>query len=268
MNNKTIGLLLTTFAGWCSSAFSEDRFDSLQVGSEVYSNVTVTTVTATDVYFNHAQGMGNAKLKNLATELQKRFNFDPAKSSTVEQAQAEATKLFLQQAATNRPPPPQAIEDKEEIAAPELDHNGELVAAKLFAASFRGQRPPPILVDQWLTPAPDVAGKFVLVDFWATWARPCREAIPHLNELQAKFKDKLVVIGLSNEEVEDMKKMTTPKMNYYVGTDPQARSLNAVQVRGIPHALLMDPEGIVRYEGQPTFLDAKYLEDLMDKYSK
>ncbi|MBC8096905.1 MAG: TlpA family protein disulfide reductase [Akkermansiaceae bacterium] len=268
MNNKTIGLLLTTFAGWCPSAFSEDRFDSLRVGGEVYSNVTVTTVTATDIYFSHAKGMGNAKLKNLATELQKRFHFDPAKSSAVEKAQTEATKLFLQHAATNRPPPPQAIEDKEDVAAPELDENGELVATKLFAASFRGQRPPQFIVEEWFTPAPDVTGKFVLVEFWATWARPCRESIPHLNELQSKFKDKLVVIGLSNETLEDIKKLTTPKMNYYVGTDTQARSLSAVQVRGIPHALLMDPEGIVRYEGQPTFLDAKYLETLMAKYSK
>ena len=37
----------------------------------------------------------------------------------------------------------------------------------------------------------------VLVDFGATWCGPCRQSIPHLNALQAKFKDRLVVIGLS-----------------------------------------------------------------------
>ena len=52
-------------------------------------------------------------------------------------------------------------------------------------------------VEKWLTDAPDLNGKFVLVDMWATWCGPCRRSIPHLNELYAKFKDRLVVIGLS-----------------------------------------------------------------------
>jgi len=41
-------------------------------------------------------------------------------------------------------------------------------------------------------------GKAYLVEFWATWCPPCRESIPHLNELHKQFKDKgLIVIGTS-----------------------------------------------------------------------
>jgi hypothetical protein len=41
-----------------------------------------------------------------------------------------------------------------------------------------------------------------------------------------------------------------------------------VEVQGIPHAMLMDPEGIVRFEGQPVYLQEQGLERLIAKYSK
>lgn len=260
-------LLAALGAGLVQSVSATDKLPILQVGSEVYSNVTITTVTATDLYFSHAKGMGNAKLKNLTSELQARFKYDAVRGSTVEKAQTEATAIYLREAATNRMAPLKAQVDSEEVDAPTLDENGELVATTLYATSFRGQRPPTILVDVWLTPPPDVTNKFVLVDFWTTWAAPARGAIPHLNELQARFKEKLVVIGLSNEPVEEMKKMATPKVSYYVGTDTQARTMSAFQLQAIPHSVLIDPAGIVRYEGHSKYLDAANLKALIAKYS-
>ncbi|HUR10162.1 MAG TPA: thioredoxin domain-containing protein [Flavitalea sp.] len=35
-------------------------------------------------------------------------------------------------------------------------------------------------------------GKFKVLEFWATWCRPCLRAVPHLNKLQAKFKDSIL----------------------------------------------------------------------------
>lgn len=268
MKYKLFGLLALAVGGWLQAALADEHLTELRVGPDTYTNVTVTTVTLTDIYFTHAQGMGNAKLKHLSAELQKHFKYDPVKSSSVEKAQAEATAIYLRQAATNRSVTAKAQEDREEVEAPSVDANGDLVAAKLYAISFRGQRPPTILIDEWLTPPPDVTNKFVLVDFWATWAAPAREAIPHLNELQAQFKDKLVIIGLSNEPVEEMKKMATPKVFYYVGTDPEARTLSAFQLRALPYSVLIDPAGIVRYEGHSKHLDAASLEKLITKYSQ
>jgi len=44
-------------------------------------------------------------------------------------------------------------------------------------------------------------GQVRVVDFWATWCPPCRLAIPHLNELQRKYKDRgVAVLGISVDE--------------------------------------------------------------------
>jgi len=235
---------------------ADELIPVLRAGSEVYSNVTVTSVTATDIYFSHARGMGNVKLKNLDPELQRHFHYDPARADAVRKQQLQANAQFranLVAAAA--------------ISHPEFDEDGNVVPPKLYANSFLGKRPPQIMVDQWLTPPPKVDGKFVLVEFWTTWAEPCRKIIPHLNDLQSKFKDRLIVIGLSNESPEDILKMTSLRIEYSLGTDTESRTLNAMGVQGVPHAILIDPQNTVRFEGQPAYLTEQGLRNLIDRYS-
>jgi thiol-disulfide isomerase/thioredoxin len=60
-------------------------------------------------------------------------------------------------------------------------------------------------------------GKAVLVNFWATWCPPCRAEIPDLVALQAKYGDKLQIIGVSQDEgsVEVVKRFAAEQhMNY------------------------------------------------------
>jgi thiol-disulfide isomerase/thioredoxin len=240
-------------------AFGDELLPILKVGSETYSNVTVTTVSTTDIYFSFRGGMGNAKLKNLSPELQKHFGFNATNAARIETRQRQADALFRSELATRKPA--QTPKPTESIASDEED----LVVKQINARSVRGQRPPEIIVDQWLTPAPDMNGKFVLVDFWATWCGPCRASIPHLNSLQAKFSRQLVVIGLTDEAPEKMGPVGTP-FQYPVGTDTRARTKSALEVSGIPHAILVDPSGIVRFEGHPGYLNESALARLIAKY--
>ena len=265
-------VLCLSFPGVFCAQAADETLPVLKVGSDIYSNVTVTAVTTTHISFIHARGAGSVKLKNLSPELQKRFHFDGEKASEAEAKQHVANAQFsveaIAKAAAIKSAPssdPRAVD----VPHATTDASGDLVVPTLYARSFRGERPPQIVVEQWVTSSPPgVEGKFVLIDFWATWCGPCKRSIPHLNELQARFKDRLVVIGISDERVEDIQKMTSPPMNYFVGTDTQARTRNAVEVRGIPHALLIDPKGIVRYEGVPDYLTEAALEGLIKKYSE
>ena len=70
----------------------------------------------------------------------------------------------------------------------------------------------------------DFKGKVVLVDFWATYCLPCHEAIPELQALQDKFRDKgLEVVGIS--------------VDAYTGHVPEF-----VAEHGMKYAVVLDPD--------------------------
>ncbi len=64
--------------------------------------------------------------------------------------------------------------------------------------------------------------------------------------------------------------MKTPVIDYYSAIDTQDRMGGELKIKGIPHIILIDPEGIVRWEGFPLLegyeLTEKVIEQLLDKY--
>jgi thiol-disulfide isomerase/thioredoxin len=113
-------------------------------------------------------------------------------------------------------------------------------------------------------------GTVYVVEFWATWCPPCKISIPHLTELQKKFKDKGVVfVGVSDEPPEVVKPFVEKMgdaMSYNVASDTQGAVLQgymvAFQQGGIPTAFVVDATGKVVWVGQP--LDEAF-EKKLDK---
>jgi len=141
---------------------------------------------------------------------------------------------------------------------------------RLWAKSVLNQKAPELIVEKWISKQPNTKGKFVLIDFWATWCGPCRAYIPALNEIQKKYSDQLVIIGVSDEPAEKVEAFNNPKIEYFEAIDTKAKVKSALEVTGIPHAILIDPKGIVRWEGFPLLdknqLTEEVIKGLLEKY--
>ena len=143
---------------------------------------------------------------------------------------------------------------------------------KLWAKSVLNQKAPELVVEEWVTKIPKTKGKFVLIDFWGTGCAPCRKLIPELNKWSKLFKKDLVVIGLVSHSVDALKRLKEPVVEYYSGADEKKRMLKELEIKGVPHVILIDPRGIVRWEGYPLLegheLTAEIIEKLIKKYKK
>jgi thiol-disulfide isomerase/thioredoxin len=133
----------------------------------------------------------------------------------------------------------------------------------LWAKSFLWEKPPDLVVEQWLSDVPETQGKCVLIEFWATWCPPCRKSITLLNQLHARFQDRLVVIGISEESEQTVRNFHKPRIEYYSAIDTQQRTKNELAVLGIPHIILMEPEGYVVWEGFPYQKGYELTEDVV-----
>ena len=99
-------------------ASADENLPSLKVGDMVYTNVTITKVTATDIFFTSSAGMGNAKLKNLDPVLQKHFHYDAAKAGELEKARAQANSQYHVQVAAQPAVHPPDMSRKPEAKNP------------------------------------------------------------------------------------------------------------------------------------------------------
>ena len=94
-------------------------------------------------------------------------------------------------------------------------------------------------------------GKYVLVDFWASWCGPCKGEIPNLIELQQKFGgEKFTVLGVNvlDEESKFKAALTAEGITYPQIFVPQNNKDNATElygIKGIPQIILFAPDGTI-----------------------
>jgi cytochrome c biogenesis protein CcmG/thiol:disulfide interchange protein DsbE len=96
----------------------------------------------------------------------------------------------------------------------------------------------------------DYRQKVVVLDFYATWCKPCRESIPHLVQLQKRYGEMgLQIVGLNVGGAGDYEKVPSFarefKISYQLGIpDPELESLYMSDNGAIPQTLILDRNGV------------------------
>jgi peroxiredoxin len=90
-----------------------------------------------------------------------------------------------------------------------------------------------------------LAGKVVLVNFWATWCPPCRKELPDLNALYERFGARgLVILAISDEEAAKVKPFVARQsLTYPVLLDPGRKVNDMFHVEGIPKSFVYGRDG-------------------------
>ena len=124
----------------------------------------------------------------------------------------------------------------------------------------------------------DYKGKYVLLDFWASWCPPCREGNPHLVDLYKKYKEKgLNIIGIAwNDDAQEAWKKAIakdslslwPNVLCGVGSDNDIGEKYAIHF--VPTKILIDPDGkiIGRFGDNNSHADIFMDRMLLNIFSK
>ena len=100
-------------------------------------------------------------------------------------------------------------------------------------------------------------GKVVVLDFWASWCKPCRQSIPWLNEMKSRYANEgLVVIGVNVDakHADAERFMRTVPIDFDVVFDPQGELARRYQLKGMPSSFVFDRAGKAQKSAHETEL--------------
>ncbi len=131
-----------------------------------------------------------------------------------------------------------------------------------------GREAPEISVKDWLkgglASLAEFRGRVVLLEFWATWCKPCQEMFPKLKELHERERSQgLEIIALTRhymayrgtpesmlEEQQLMLGMVTDHgVDFHVGIAEDERLQGIFGANGLPTVILIDRSGVIQYAG-------------------
>jgi cytochrome c biogenesis protein CcmG/thiol:disulfide interchange protein DsbE len=115
-----------------------------------------------------------------------------------------------------------------------------------------------------------LAGRPVLLNFWATWCGPCKEEIPYLQDL-SRDRDwldrglEVVAVDIQEGRQEVQEFMKEFGMTYRVLLDGSGEVAGLYNIRGIPTTVFIDKVGIIRYIKIGTFTGKQEIESILEQ---
>lgn len=137
---------------------------------------------------------------------------------------------------------PNIVKVKKKAEAALSQKEGEMF--KDFAVEFNGKT---IRLSDYVG-----RGKYVLVDFWASWCGPCRQEIPNLIALYEKYKDKeFLVLGVAvQDKIEDSQKaISDMQIPYPQILNSEKVATDIYGIDALPETILFAPDGTIIARG-------------------
>jgi thiol-disulfide isomerase/thioredoxin len=139
-----------------------------------------------------------------------------------------------------------------------------------FAQLKIGQDAPEIVITDWLKNVPKskgFSGKFIIIDFWATWCAPCLETIPHFNQMvkENRSNPNLVFLALTEEKVSKvMPMLKRVPFNAVVVTDTSRQTYDNFRANAIPFCVVIDNRNKIRWFGNPGSINSKIISSIVE----
>lgn len=132
------------------------------------------------------------------------------------------------------------------------------------------EKAPKINITDWVKNMPDdtnLEGKYIVLEFWATWCGPCIAAVPHMNELQGKMENPNVLfISITDESVDKINR-TLERIDFNSSVVTDTTKQTQVEfgdgkkgLEAYPMTILIDNEGIIKWIGGPNQLSLEILD--------
>jgi thiol-disulfide isomerase/thioredoxin len=95
----------------------------------------------------------------------------------------------------------------------------------------------------------DLRGRWVLLNFWATWCVPCVTELPALQQIAARYTDRLTILAINlREPVEQVASFVAERgLTFPILVAPDDQTILNYNVIGLPQTLIVNPAGEVVY---------------------
>ncbi|HEX2163970.1 MAG TPA: TlpA disulfide reductase family protein, partial [Thermoanaerobaculia bacterium] len=139
------------------------------------------------------------------------------------------------------------------------------------AADLVGRPAPALSIDDVIAgPEPEawadeLAGRAVVVDFWATWCLPCVEDLPRWNAMVDELAGEPVTfVTITDEPAAAVERfLEERRLAGWIGLDRDGSALDAFGVIGFPRAVLIDSRGVVRGGGHTAHVTPEVVRRLI-----
>ncbi len=97
-----------------------------------------------------------------------------------------------------------------------------------------------------------IGSKIILIDFWATWCKPCKKLLKKLNDISVRLNDKVLVLAVSTDDSSSFSRIEnyirSKKYKFTVLLDPDGKVSELYNPSSkIPFTMIVDKKGEIRY---------------------